>query len=370
METSSIRWLSELALMEDPNFIHQSEMNSFDDEFADQNIAAALVGNFQHYSFTSADSYSSYPPFSTTTTTTTTTSSLEASETQTGIDKPAKQLETESWNSSTTTTENLSTPPEASSYSPPKILSFGNSNSPAYPHDHQHLYGNNNLIVPLKPKEEYLVSSGNMNLMNQNYIVKAGQQGTKRPNSATKPPSHAYDHIMAERKRREKLSQRFIALSAIVPGLKKMDKASVLGDAIKYLKQLQEKVKTLEEQTAKKTVESVVFVNKKSRLSTDDDSSSSDESFANQSNETLPEIEAKVSDKNVLIRIHCEKRNGILVKTLAEVEKFHLTVVNSNVMVFGDSALNITVHAKMDVEFCMETKDLVRNLRSAFLQFM
>lgn len=30
------------------------------------------------------------------------------------------------------------------------------------------------------------------------------------------------DHIMAERKRREKLSQRFIALSAIVPGLKKV----------------------------------------------------------------------------------------------------------------------------------------------------
>ncbi|KAF7843064.1 nicotiana tabacum ORF protein [Senna tora] len=54
-----------------------------------------------------------------------------------------------------------------------------------------------------------------------------------------------------EWKRREKLSQRFIALSALVPGLKKMDKASVLGDAIKYLKQLQEKVKSLEEEEAK-----------------------------------------------------------------------------------------------------------------------
>lgn len=30
------------------------------------------------------------------------------------------------------------------------------------------------------------------------------------------------DHIMAERKRREKLSQRFIALSAMVPGLQKV----------------------------------------------------------------------------------------------------------------------------------------------------
>lgn len=34
--------------------------------------------------------------------------------------------------------------------------------------------------------------------------------------------SQARDHIMAERRRREKLSQRFIALSTIVPGLKKV----------------------------------------------------------------------------------------------------------------------------------------------------
>jgi hypothetical protein len=35
-------------------------------------------------------------------------------------------------------------------------------------------------------------------------------------------PIQARDHVMAERKRREKLSQRFIALSSILPGLKKV----------------------------------------------------------------------------------------------------------------------------------------------------
>lgn len=48
-----------------------------------------------------------------------------------------------------------------------------------------------------------------------------------RPTISNPPPvvkstGHTQDHIMAERKRREKLSQRFIALSAIVPGLKKV----------------------------------------------------------------------------------------------------------------------------------------------------
>lgn len=127
-----------------------------------------------------------------------------------------------------------------------------------------------------------------------------------------------------------------------------MDKASVLGEAIKYVKQLQEKANTLEELTVKKTFESVVFV-KKSQISMDDDLSSSDENFDGNSTESLPEIEARVSDKSILIKIHCEKRKGVLVKTLAEIEKLHLSVVNTSVMPFASSALDITVMAQVNL---------------------
>lgn len=126
-----------------------------------------------------------------------------------------------------------------------------------------------------------------------------------------------------------------------------MDKASVLGDAIKYLKQLQERVKTLEEQTKKKNMESVVFV-KKSQLFTDGDNSTSDKnSSSDPLDEPLPEIEARFCDKNVLIRIHCEKRKGLLEKSVTEIEKLHLTVINSSVMTFGSSALDITIIAQV-----------------------
>lgn len=126
-----------------------------------------------------------------------------------------------------------------------------------------------------------------------------------------------------------------------------MDKASVLGDAIKYMKQLQEKVKTLEEQNRKKNMESVVFV-KKSQIFADEDNSSSDENVSGGPvNEPLPEIEARVCDKNVLIRIHCEKRKGILEKTIAEVEKFHLTVINTSCMTFGSASLDVTIIAQV-----------------------
>lgn len=125
-----------------------------------------------------------------------------------------------------------------------------------------------------------------------------------------------------------------------------MDKASVLGDSIKYVKQLQERVKVLEEQTKKRTVESVVFV-KKSQLSTDEESSTCNEIFDKCSDKALPEIEAKVSDKDVLIRIHCEKQKGFLVKILSEIERLHLSIVNSSALPFGNSTLDITIIAQV-----------------------
>ncbi|KAF5454308.1 hypothetical protein F2P56_023984 [Juglans regia] len=365
MELSSGKWLSELE-MDDYEYIHQCHMNStLDDGFPTNDIATAIQENFQQ-SF-SSESYSSYPAFSTKNTITTTTTTLSNSSIETSrnvsFERPAKQTKIDStWNVSGIT-QNESPKPSSS----PHILSFGNPNSlPDNPKQFCR-----NLDSSLKPKHE-VVTPVNMHvpmisrgsIENQNHAPKASQ-GNKRAGSVTRSThSNAQDHIMAERKRREKLSQRFIALSAIVPGLKKMDKASVLGDAIKYVKELQERVNLLEEQTKKRTVESFVSV-KKSQLSTDDDTSSCDENFEGRSDEALPEIEARISDKDVLIRIHCEKNRGVVVKILGEIENLHLSVVNSSVVPFGNSTLDITVIAQMDNEFDLTAKDLVKTLRVA-----
>ncbi|XP_021731285.1 transcription factor bHLH18-like [Chenopodium quinoa] len=206
--------------------------------------------------------------------------------------------------------------------------------------------------------------------------------GSKRK----RQPGQVQDHIIAERKRRELLSHMMISLSAMIPGLKKIDKTSVLGAAIKHMKELQEKVKVLESVIAKRTV---VVVNK-SKLKADNDSSDDNVSSStvndcsggckdgdgdgdgngngncSGSSDSIPEIEVKVMGKALLLRIFCEKQKGIFVKLFVEAQKHGLSITNFNVAPLSDIALDITIVAQMERGYDKYVRDLVKILRNAF----
>ncbi|KAI3973533.1 hypothetical protein MKX01_011089 [Papaver californicum] len=295
----------------------------------------------------------------------------------------------------------------SSTSSPPNILCFGNPNSPSNniiddPTTAGFTYtnlatmgaivlGTSTSNTALYPTESRLNRHQHIN----NGIIKGAIQASAA-NTAYKRrvKSAIIKPLDAERNRREKLNQHFIALSAQIPGLKKIDRASVLEEATKYLEQLKEKVKTLEEEQkslkmSMKTTRSsdettdVVTVNKKLKCGEkqvehlknrgnvnydSDDTNVSEDGFSTSScegnSEDEPEIEARVSHNNIFIRIHCKKHQGVLGKVIKEIEKLHLTVLQSSVMPSGSSTLYITVISQMDIEFCLTAKDIVNNLKA------
>ncbi|XP_058734380.1 transcription factor bHLH18-like [Vicia villosa] len=213
--------------------------------------------------------------------------------------------------------------------------------------------------------------SGEMMKRNEEKVVKRGRSS-----------SQCVDHILAERKRRQELTEKFIALSATIPGLSKTDKASILRAAIDYVKHLQQRVHELEKQDKNVGVTSMMVHDKPNicgiinnnedkncgQTSSDDDDHDDCNNNNNNNNNILPEIEARVMGKEVLIEIHCEKQIGIELKILKHIENLQLFVRGSSVLQFGKSDLSITIIAQMDEGYKMTMCDLVKSLRQMLMK--
>lgn len=72
---------------------------------------------------------------------------------------------------------------------------------------------------------------------------------------------------------------------------------------------------------------------------------------------TLPDIDARVMGKEVLIEIHCEKENGVELKILDQLENLHLCVTGSSVLPFGNSALGITIIAQVYINILYASRN-------------
>lgn len=104
-------------------------------------------------------------------------------------------------------TEKRIIPKPCTSSSKSTIISFGNSNSPPNPKDLENVKLSSSIL-----------QSAYENSYNELRFV----EGRKSVSTSTRTQPQVQEHVLAERKRRERLTHRFIALSALVPGLKKV----------------------------------------------------------------------------------------------------------------------------------------------------
>lgn len=217
------------ATADECNFMNHFELNSLgfdalDDELtAEQYLVSSPVETFKKSSLT-PDCYTSFLAMD---------QENKINQNMTthisghSFERPTKQIKTNTWNSQVH--DVLLAKDHSSSPSSSHLISFANFSSQPTDSRTSCVDLVSPVLVPCKDElltYEDLTQTYNLDDRNIIYSSKGGQ-GTKRSSGSTtilsRTPSHAQDHVIAERKRRERLTERFIALSAIVPGLKKVD---------------------------------------------------------------------------------------------------------------------------------------------------
>lgn len=137
-------------------------------------------------------SFSSYPSFG---------SNKRITPLESFDQKPPKMLKSNNWNSpfkpeKTTMASNSSSSSITISFANDSTLPTHNSN---------HMYGNINVSSSVS-KHSYEILEGTRSIST----------------NTTRTGVQAQDHVLAERKRRERLTERFIALSGLIPQLTKV----------------------------------------------------------------------------------------------------------------------------------------------------
>ncbi|KAL6536527.1 hypothetical protein OROGR_013099 [Orobanche gracilis] len=165
---------------------------------------------------------------------------------------------------------------------------------------------------------------------------KPRKRGRKPANGRGEP----LNHVEAERQRREKLNQRFYALRAVVPNVSKMDKASLLGDAIAYINELKSKLHDVEldKEDLRRQLEShkkeLSFVT--SPPPEHDLTVSSRGGNINVDVDMDMDIDVKIIGRDAMIRIQCSKNNHPAAKLMVALKELDLDVHHASVSVVND----------------------------------
>ncbi|XP_027333376.1 transcription factor bHLH93-like [Abrus precatorius] len=173
----------------------------------------------------------------------------------------------------------------------------------------------------------------------------------ERKNRAKKMQGQPSKNLMAERRRRKRLNDRLSMLRSIVPKISKMDRTSILGDTIDYMKELLEKINNLKQEIeADSNIASILKDVKPNEILV----------------RNSPKFDVERRNVNTRVEICCGAKPGLLLSTVNTLEALGLEIQQCVISCFNDFTMQASCSEELKQKTIMSSEDIKQALfRSA-----
>ncbi|KAI9106539.1 hypothetical protein K1719_022067 [Acacia pycnantha] len=183
-------------------------------------------------------------------------------------------------------------------------------------------------------------------------VFNMGTCHLERKNRPKKPLGQPSKNLMAERRRRKRLNDRLSMLRSIVPKISKMDRTSILGDTIDYVKELLEKIKDLQQE-----------------IDLDSNTVGLLKDYA-KPNEIImrnsPKFDVERRKVDTRVEMCCAGKPGLLLSTVNTLETFGLEIQQCVISCFNDFTMQASCSEELEHRTIVGSGDIKQALfRSA-----
>ncbi|CAA2999414.1 transcription factor bHLH93-like [Olea europaea subsp. europaea] len=158
-------------------------------------------------------------------------------------------------------------------------------------------------------------------------------------------------NLMAERRRRKRLNDRLSLLRSIVPKISKMDRTSILGDTIDYVKELLDKIHKMQEEDMDLNTSQMKLTRNLKELNP---------------NETLvknpPKFDVERRNQDTQIEVRCTGKPGLLSSTLSTLDALGFDIQQCVISCFNDFSLQASCYETVENQAIMSTEDVEQAL--------